>query len=283
MALQNCANQFSEWRPSVDSNSAIFAIHHHVQSQAELLFRRLPMPWVCLTVRISGETLWRENTNATWEKFPRVALRGIFDTWTEGLDLDRKPHEYLVALFEPWAVQFCFGLHALGLRNRIVDLQQHAQTFGTTERLRVLLLRLREAGSATEKKQLLAECLLQNLRWQHHPSLPLLTSIQRLRLSAGNATVPELSELASMSERGLSRNMLSVCGMSTKPLARLVRFGACLAHLHCRPWAPANYAIELPDFHDQSHFSHEFRRYSGISPRRYQKQKLLNPRTVFTV
>lgn len=96
--------------------------------------------------------------------------------------------------------------------------------------------------------------------------------IKSLRVSDGQIAIKELERQTGYSRRYLDLLFEKYVGLSPKALARIFRF-----HKFYRKWARGqSYEVlkqEFEDYYyDQAHFTREFKRMTGYSPREYTRQ-----------
>ena len=264
---------FHESRDFAWAQGALFAIHHHQSETPDLAYRRLPMPWLCLTLRLSGRGQWRRSNEIAWRDMPTLALRGLFDTWSEGCDLDAGSQEYLVALIEPWAAKLFFPFAAAATRNSIVEISLPDSLYA----------HLHACDDAGEKCALLENWLKQKFRPDLRAAHKIIGVFQHLQNAGGATSMADLSRATSRSERRVNEAVSLACGMGPKRYASLLRFSLALSALHAEPWRVAAAPNLFADYYDQSHLIREFRRFAGVTPGFYQATKRRDPRTIFTI
>ena len=240
------------------------------------------MPWLCLTVRLRGSTYWRSQAGAAWAVFPRVALRGLFDRWTEGTDGEDGPHEYLVALLQPWAAALFFGVPAAETRNRITDLEALASRAAQFD-VSALLRDLHATPTPREQIAVLEHYLQRAMNGAHFPRAPLLRGMEQLYAAGGAMSLIELGDVAGLSARRVQSGVRASTACNPKGLAQLARFATALHGLHTQPWQVCDPCVAESGYFDHSHRIREFRRFAGVTPSVYSERKRLDPRTVFTL
>jgi AraC-like DNA-binding protein len=266
-------NTFHERKQFSWAAGGLFAIHHHFSAQPDLFFCRLPMPWLCVTLRLQGNGQWRPTTAEHWRDMPPLALRGLFDKWSEGRDIGGGPQEYLVALIEPWAARAFFPSCAEPTRNTILQLPLPDS----------LNRGLVHSENANEKCALFEAWLQQQFRARFCANDNVIKVFRHLQENAGAVSVQDLSEAASRSTRRVNEAIFLASGIGPKQYAKLLRFGLALSTLHGKPWPVSAVAGISPNYCDQSHMIREFRQFAGITPGVYQARKRLDSRTVFTI
>jgi AraC-like DNA-binding protein len=130
---------------------------------------------------------------------------------------------------------------------------------------------LRDAATVGQKFNLLESVLLTRLgrsqRHDLHPAVRL--SLAGICSHASAATVSGLTRQTGFSTRRLAQLFHEQVGVSPKLYCRIRRFQQAIALLHAGgelPWADLALAC---GYYDQSHFSNDFRAFSGISPSTY--------------
>lgn len=128
--------------------------------------------------------------------------------------------------------------------------------------------RLLEAPDAESKLRVLEQFLLARLTTTGSSLHPLVGFA--LRHLTGAASVRETATQTGWSERYFSQLFRRQVGLSPKAWCRVRRFQRAVRQLHAGvevPWAEL--AIDC-GYYDQSHFSNEFRAFSGIDPTSYR-------------
>lgn len=130
--------------------------------------------------------------------------------------------------------------------------------------------RLLEPVTPQAKFQALETMLLALLRTRSERQIGLHPSVryalQQFRKTSHIATVMNVAKEAGLSRRRFSQLFDEQVGMTPKMYCRLMRFRAVVAQVASGrkvDWADVALA---GGFYDQAHLSHEFRRFSGLSP-----------------
>ena len=158
------------------------------------------------------------------------------------------------------------GSPASGYVDRTVDLMIEPCCAGLTGLPAAVL---RGAPSPAEEAARIDAYLLELLgRTAPHEDEPRIRLAHTALIDADVASVGELSERLNISSRSLERLSLRAFGFSPKLLLRRQRFLRSLAQFMLDPsltW------ISTLDFQyvDQAHFVRDFRRFMGMSPRRF--------------
>ena len=92
----------------------------------------------------------------------------------------------------------------------------------------------------------------------------------------GSVSVQSLSDATGLGTRQLERRFLAAVGLAPKTACRVVRFQTALRHMHGRPGvALSRVALEC-GYHDQPHFTRDFRMFAHESPRAYRRRSGLD-------
>jgi AraC-like DNA-binding protein len=89
----------------------------------------------------------------------------------------------------------------------------------------------------------------------------------------GNVNVKQLADTLNISERSLQRHFNEQVGVMPKTFAGIVRIKKTMEMIERIPnlnWKDLSYTL---DYTDQSHFIHEFKRYSGKTPTEYYRDR----------
>lgn len=130
---------------------------------------------------------------------------------------------------------------------------------------------LRDLTTPTQKFDLLENFLFDQLRRARVNGLhPIVNySLETIHAEPHIATIAELARTTGLSSRRLSQIFAEHVGISPKLYCRIQRFQMVVQQLHRAteiPWPELALAC---GYYDQSHFSNDFRAFSGLSPTRY--------------
>jgi AraC-like DNA-binding protein len=165
--------------------------------------------------------------------------------------------------FRPGGAHALIGLNAEELARHDINLED---MFGS--RVRLLRQRLLETAAPTERLALLEQWLRQ---LTEQPSWD-ATILHAVSLLARVPDVPSIGRL--QRESGYSAHRFGLLfrrhiGMTAKQYARLMRFRAVVDRAYQEQQVDwARIAVE-GGYCDQAHLSHEFRRFSGMTPTEY--------------
>lgn len=106
-----------------------------------------------------------------------------------------------------------------------------------------------------------------------HSNLLVLHSFNLLIRSAGSISIEQLAEDTGYTARYIDRCFRNETGLSPKQLAKIVRFQAAVSALNQNQHKERSLTEIAADlgYFDQSHFVHDFKAYTGLTPKKYQK------------
>ena len=98
--------------------------------------------------------------------------------------------------------------------------------------------------------------------------------------AGGGVRVETLAQATGLGARQLERRFLAAVGLPPKTACRVVRFQSALGRMHGRPrMALSRVALEA-GYHDQAHFTREFRTFAGEPPGAYRRRRRLGDASV---
>ena len=172
----------------------------------------------------------------------------------------------------PWAIHRLFDGAFSELAQGVVNLEA---LWGNTTHL--LLEQLNEQSSWQERFRLVDQILLENYAASKQTIRPEIQwAWNQLEQYDGCVPIRQLAKTVGWSDRYFATCFRHHMGITPKVAARLIRFNRA----HRRISASGNEALsEIAascGYSDQSHFSREFRQFSGCSPRVYQNAHFSN-------
>jgi AraC-like DNA-binding protein len=165
------------------------------------------------------------------------------------------------ACLYPFAVQQLFGVASTEISDRVVNLADLMGVEGSDLVDRVLccpddrsrvesisgFLRSKLAGSASNHKEV------------YHAFAGLIRS-------RGDLRIEDLANEHHLSRRTFERRFVQFAGLSPKSYSNVVRFQASFEDLTARKYSLTEVAYRR-GYYDQSHFTHDFTRFSGFNPK----------------
>lgn len=93
--------------------------------------------------------------------------------------------------------------------------------------------------------------------------------IKSIDHNKGQVKISDLAECACLSEKQFQRNFKKYIGTTPKDFINVVRFQNAIHQKQKRPGIKLTELALLSGYYDQSHFIHDFKRFSGHSPRQF--------------
>lgn len=166
--------------------------------------------------------------------------------------------------FKPWGLAPFLPMPAAELCDRPLTLEQAWGRPATVE----LRDRLASADGPLAMLTLLEDALMRRLR--EPAGLGLVRSASNLIVATkGALAIGDVSVAAGVSSTHLAQRFKALVGVTPKRLARTYRFAATVFAMN--PAGPINWGDLAygAGYSDQAHFSHEFRRFTGLTPTQY--------------
>jgi AraC-like DNA-binding protein len=210
-------------------------------------------------------TILKSADRSSFQKNPESTL------WVLGMS-DRPsivdsdgPFGVLSVEFYPGAAYPFFPLDLKDLTNQEIPVQQVLGRAGAE-----LQSRLAEAASAEDRVGLVQDFLTGLLSEANTPDSIVSHAMAMIRARQGLVTVNELTEKLGYSQRYLAMKFDRFVGLGPKTITEIVRFQNRFIRL-TRFGIDGGVADFDEDYYDQSHFTKEFKRFSGLPPAAYQK------------
>jgi AraC-like DNA-binding protein len=225
--------------------------------------RILPLPTLDLKINFGGGfQVYDANQGEHFTTLTESWVLGLWTTyhivdWPEDL-------QYVGVSFKPGGAYPFLGLPLSELQNQIVPLDAIWGAFAAE-----LRERLYAAPTVQARFALLEQFLLSRL-CEHPPGLKFVQrAVSEIARHHGTLSVRKLSESLGMSQKHLIVQFKQLVGSTPKELGRLFRFGDTLASIDLTQ--PVDWTLVAHQFyfHDQSHFIHDFREFSGLTPSDY--------------
>lgn len=165
----------------------------------------------------------------------------------------------LQVILKPHAVQALFGINALMLKERTVALNE----FSTDD----LNEQLMHTDSDQQCVALLTSFLVDKLKKEKPRDNLVEESLCLIHQSAGKITVKALLEYLDISERQFERRFSQTVGISPLSYIRVRRFNEAIRLMKSGQYNTLTEVAYALNFHDQSHFIRDIKRFTGITPK----------------
>lgn len=167
------------------------------------------------------------------------------------------------AYLYPFAIPRLFSLPAFDLTNISPDL---GSVFGKKGSL--LDEEVAAARDNTERVRAASRFLIKKLASSSRELSPVHTAVHTILHRKGNIDIPALAKEYGISKRQFERKFKEVAGLSPKLYSRVARFQAA-THFKLSGRADLTEVAYACGYYDQSHFIHDFREFSGYTPKEY--------------
>lgn len=164
--------------------------------------------------------------------------------------------------FYPHALPQLFNLPANQLTNQYADVRT---ILG--EEARALEEQIALASNNQQRAKLVSDVLEARLKNVRTENLAISLSITAMVDAFQASSVKAMADRNCLSPRQFERRFKELSGFTPKTFLRLMRFNAVINMNHQQK-SLTEIGIEC-GYYDQSHFIHDFREFSGVSPKQY--------------
>lgn len=169
--------------------------------------------------------------------------------------------------FYPQAIKLIFGIDAHEIVNGFPELQNFAP--------RYLIDRLQDANGHSEIIAILQKFLLERICKNNITDLHINHSVVSISRNIQDITLTRLTNELHISERQLERKFKSYLGLSPKQFMRVTRFEKTIELMQQNNKLKlSNLAYDF-NYTDSSHFTKEFKEFSGFTPKVFINQTKL--------
>ena len=161
-------------------------------------------------------------------------------------------------IFKPHALNSLLGINALAL-----DGYAELNEFSTED----LNLRLLETRTINEQVALLTRFLVTKLDSTRSRDTLIEESLQIIRKKVSSVTVKDLWNDLNISERQFERRFSQTVGLSPRMYIRVKRFNEAIRLMKQGRFDRLTDIAYTLNFHDQSHFIRDIKRFSGMTPK----------------
>jgi len=184
------------------------------------------------------------------------------------IDVDNLVLDLLAVSFSYLGFIKLFGIPQINFRNTFLPLEY----LGGKE-IKVFIEKLNETKPDKEKVKIL-DTYFSKRYINSIADIPasVKESVYKISLGRGNVRVQQLIEDTHLSERAFERNFKYYIGLTCKEFINTIRF-SCISNSLSSVGYERNWydLVEEFGYYDQSHFIHDLKKYTGMSP-----QELLN-------
>ena len=185
------------------------------------------------------------------------------------ISLDTKGAFKLVGIrLYPFAVRILLGIDPKVLNDDCFDLKL-IENVDTQSRLK----NLQQTDKASDIVDILADYfneLLQNA--SINPDYRIKLAINLILKTNGIISIKEVRDRLYITERTLERHFLKEIGVTPKQFAKIIQFSSSLKQMTETDYYNLTEIGYDTGFADQSHFIRSFKRYTGKTPKEFQKQ-----------
>jgi AraC-like DNA-binding protein len=228
--------------------------------------RILPSGTLELVITLREDTIRvRPAEQHGWRKLSGSVISG---TYTRYFAADPRVHAAILGVhFRPGGAFPFLGCPASELADAHVELEDLWGTAAAELRERLI-----EAGSPDQRFALLEEALLSRLRRQTEPHPAVRGAVEALNTADAQVRIRDLACDLGLSQRRLIQVFSAAVGLTPKGYQQVQRFRR--VHGQVRNVPDPDWAAVAADggYFDQSHLIHEFRRFSGFTPRELQRR-----------
>lgn len=165
--------------------------------------------------------------------------------------------------FYPHVLPFLFQMPASELANQMPDLATLLRSEGI-----VLEEKIMRAPNHAGRAKIMEDFLDKKLNGVSTDELRVFDCIRTLATQQQQPAVQALCQQYFLSERQLQRQFRQYAGLSPKLFSRVVRFSNATGFYGATEKSLTSIALEC-GYYDQSHFIHDFKKFSGLHPRHY--------------
>jgi AraC-like DNA-binding protein len=164
----------------------------------------------------------------------------------------------------PWAIPALFSIPASQVTNQTIAL---ADLLGASSN--ELVEKLLSAATPEAKAHFASAFFEQRLRRQQHTKFGgLAYAIGQIHRTQGQLGKKALVDASCLSNRQFERNFKALTGFSAQTYSRIIRFENAIRRLAGLQGSLTDFAL-AGGYYDQAHFNHDFKRFTGLTPREY--------------
>ncbi|SEL41899.1 AraC family transcriptional regulator [Parapedobacter koreensis] len=253
---------FETYQPSASLQPYIKAFHIIESHGLPLENRVLPGTSIALSFRFGGQIAYGYGQQSTL--VPAASLAGLRQS---ARLIHYLPHSgTMVALLKEGMAPAFFRNPLHEMRGLTLELDSF---FAASEIARV---QDQLAGAPDHRARVatLERFLLAKLR-PHEPDAATLHAVAAIHQAKGRIPMADLAERIHLSQDAFEKRFRRAVGILPKPFADIVRLQTLIAGSN--PQLPVQRLALDGDYFDQAHFNHAFKRFTGLPPRAFFKQR----------
>jgi len=245
------------WTPAPDLQPAVAGLWATSAQTVGFREKVVPRETVELMVNFGGQQVVHRPVGA--ERFRRAWVSGL---QSECIDIESPTAAQLMAAsLHPAYAGPLLGVAGCELRDRIVPLSDVI-----SRQAGALADRLEDEPSIPGRFLLFESFLRERLHGRRKAVPTAMRAVSRIVETGGRLTASALQAELGCSARYLETHLAEHVGFSPKQLSRLIRFSRVIERV--RSADAVNWSTVALDcgYYDQSHFSRDFRRFTGATP-----------------
>ncbi|HMI03133.1 MAG TPA: helix-turn-helix domain-containing protein [Pedobacter sp.] len=166
-----------------------------------------------------------------------------------------------VSLFSH-AIPLFFDISTSDLTNEVLDVEDLLNGQG-----QMINEKLTAATDAAQRVKILTDFFKSQLAKRYFEDKAILNAINQIRQLKGIIKVSCLATESCLSQKQFERRFMGYTGFNPKLYSRIIRFETAVSNSHSYDTL-TEIAYDL-GYHDQAHFIHEFKKFSGFSPNKF--------------
>ena len=169
------------------------------------------------------------------------------------------PLSTVQVIFKPHALKALLGINASTLTDGMIELNEFAGKDFTSQLL--------EAGSNQKRVGLLTDFLIDQHQLRKTRDMLVEESLQFIHQNIASVTKKDLLDHFAISERQFERRFIQTVGITPQAYIRVKRFNEAIRLMKTREFETLTDVAHALNFYDQSHFIHDLKEFSGITPK----------------
>jgi AraC-like DNA-binding protein len=163
----------------------------------------------------------------------------------------------------PYSFKLLFNLPVHHLRNEKIDSETLWGLNGKVLEEQIML-----SDTDYQRIQLVSDFLLERIKMTTNYDKAFVQNIKSVVDNESILSIPSFADDCNLSRRQFERKFVEFAGLTPKDFFNVNRFKNVLRQIDQRRKPLAQIAIDA-GYYDQSHFTNEFKKFSGYSPREY--------------